>query len=280
MKFTWCLIIFLLITISVGNLQAQESCAENSAKILILGVYHFDNPGQDTYSTESDDVYSPKRQGEIKELVEKLTRYRPSKIAIESAYKSDYWTSRYKTFLDKDYELGRNEIEQIGFRLAKKFNHETLYPIDFPMWMNGLMPNEREQPKIKPTPIPKPEKETTPKTESEKPAYIQKKEEIIRTKTIVESLRYLNSDEYMKPSHAQYLTLLLPSETIAIYEKTDLATNWYKRNLRMFTNISRITDFPDDRILLIVGSGHLKILRGFAEDSTYFCLVDTQDYLK
>jgi len=59
-----------------------------------------------------------------------------------------------------------------------------------------------------------------------------------------------------------------------------LVTNWYKRNLRIFANLSRITDFGNDRILLIIGSGHLKILRGFAVDSPDFCLIDTQFYLK
>lgn len=40
------------------------------------------------------------------------------------------------------------------------------------------------------------------------------------------------------------------------------------------------TEFPNDRVLLIVGSGHLTILRDFARDSPQFCLVDAEAYLK
>jgi hypothetical protein len=277
MKFYWCLIIFLLITISVGSLQAQEPCAENTAKILILGSYHMDNPGQDAYNVQADDVLLPKRQREITELVEKLARFKPTKIAIESAYRSTYWTSRYEQYLKGEYKLGRNEIEQIGFQLAKQLNHSALYPIDYPMWMNGSVAAEREEPKIKTSAAQTP----SPPAEKPRPApHIAKMEELLKTATVGEILDYLNSPAYIKADHAEYMKMLLPTNSLFIYQQSDSLTNWYKRNLRMFTNVNRITEFPNDRILLIVGSGHLKILRGFAEDSAYFCLVDTQEYLK
>jgi hypothetical protein len=45
------------------------------------------------------------------------------------------------------YTLGRNEIEQVGFRLAKRLNLPTLYGIDFQTFMNGLTPSEMENSK-------------------------------------------------------------------------------------------------------------------------------------
>ncbi len=171
--------------------------------------------------------------------------------------------------------MGKNEIEQVGFRLAKQQNLPTLHPIDFPMFMSGLTPNEVENPKPNP--------QTTPKPSNQKPvepAYVAKGNEILRTGTILEALRYSNSDEYIQASHYGYMEMLLPTESPAIYSRADLLTNWYKRNLRMFANINRITEFPNDRVLLIVGSGHLKILRDFAVDSPQFCFVDTNVYLK
>jgi hypothetical protein len=257
----------------------ETACDDKSARILILGTYHMSNPGQDAINLEADDVRSPKRQREINEVIEALARFKPTKIAIESAYRDPYWTTRYQKYLRGEHALGRNEIEQIGFQLAKRLNHSTLYPIDFPMWMNGLMPNEMEAPKVKPNPSP------TPAVKEEKsnpplPPYLARQEELMRTASVSEVLRYVNSEQYIQPSHAGYMRMLLPTDSIAIYGQTDLVTNWYKRNLRMFTNINRITDFPDDRVLLIVGSGHVKILRDFAIDSPYFCLVETNRYLR
>jgi hypothetical protein len=278
----------LLITTMPYSLRSQTpsdvspretSCGDKSAKILILGTYHMGNPGQDALNIEADDVLLPKRQREIGDVVEALARFKPTKIAIESAYRDPYWTGRYEKFLRGEYKLGRNEVEQIGFQLAKRLNHSTLYPVDFPMWMNGLTPSEREMPKVKPSPSPTPEAKDA-KAHPPLPPYLAKHEELMRTATVSEILRHMNSDQYIQPSHAGYMEMLLPTGSIAIYEQTDLVTNWYKRNLRMFTNINRITEFPGDRILLIVGAGHLKILRDFAIDAPYFCLAETNTYLR
>jgi hypothetical protein len=65
----------------------------------------------------------------------------------------------------------------------------------------------------------------------------------------------------------------------AIYQRTDLVINWYKRNLRIFTNLNRITEFGKDRVLLIMGAGHLKILKDLTRDAPYYCLADTEAYL-
>lgn len=273
------LIIFLFFQTPAQTTLKDSSCSTQTAKIMILGMYHMSNPGQDAYNIEADDVLSAKRQKEIKDVVEKLAAFKPTKITIESTYRSTYWTSRYEQYLKGEYKLERNEVEQIGFQLAKILGHKTLYPVDFPMWMNGLMPNEREEPKAKPNSTPTPQATPQP-AKREVPPYLAKLEAMMKTATVNDILIYLNSAEYNEPDHASYMEMLLPSETIAIYQQTDLVTNWYKRNLRIFTNINRVTDFPDDRILLIIGSGHLKILKDLARDSPQFCLVEASDYLK
>ncbi len=120
---------------------------------MILGTYHMDNPRLDAKNLEADDVLLPKRQREITELVEKLARFNPTKIAIEAPYsEKTQWNNRYKKFLAGEHKLTRNEIEQIGFQLAKRLNHQTLYPVDFPMMMSGLRYDEVEFPKPKPAP--------------------------------------------------------------------------------------------------------------------------------
>jgi len=45
--------------------------------------------------------------------------------------------------------------------------------------------------------------------------------------------------------------------------------NWYKRNLRIVVNINRITEPGKDRILVIIGAGHLKLLKEFAADAVW-----------
>jgi hypothetical protein len=75
------------------------------------------------------------------------------------------------------------------------------------------------------------------------------------------------------------MNLLEPDpEDAALYAKSDLLTNCYKRNVRMMANVARMSS-PRDRVLLLVGAGHLAILRDFAMASPAFCLADTMSYL-
>ena len=59
----------------------------------------------------------------------------------------------------------------------------------------------------------------------------------------------------------------------------DWVTVWYSRNLRIFANLQRITETPDERILLIIGAGHLSILRHCVLASPEYDLVEVHDYL-
>ena len=269
----------ILISCFCGNpfaaAQTPSSCPPNMSQIMILGTYHMDNPGLDSYNLKADDVLSDRRQKEIDQVLDKLERFQATKIAVEGQYNEDYWTKRYHDYLAGSYQLGRNEVEQIGFRLAKRLHHSDIYPVDYQMWMDGRVPAEIANPVVKPKPA-----QASNEPAEEKPEWIKKEEELFKTSTLLEYLRYLNSDAARRLDHASYFDLLLPEDSNAPYRHTDLVTNWYKRNLRIFTNINRITKFPGDRVLLVIGSGHLSILSDFAKSSNYFCLVSAEDNLK
>src|SRR2546430_3949255 len=77
------LLSFLLITTlshpahsqTVSDVSQKDTfCSKKSAKILILGTYHMDNPRLDSKNIEADDVLLPRRQREISDLIEKLAQ--------------------------------------------------------------------------------------------------------------------------------------------------------------------------------------------------------------
>jgi len=49
----------------------------------------------------------------------------------------------------------------------------------------------------------------------------------------------------------------------------------------MYHNITRIADFQKEgeRLLIIVGSAHVKLLKDFIEDAPYYTFVDIRSYL-
>ena len=130
-------LVLLSAVIAAGQLRAtlpatsQQAPAQTSARaeILVLGVYHMANPGRDIFNTQADDVLASKRQAEIAQLLEVLKGFQPTKIAVEA----DPWGPRkgqYADYLAGKYTLTRNEIDQIGYRLAKELGHKTVNLVD------------------------------------------------------------------------------------------------------------------------------------------------------
>lgn len=255
--------------------QAQDTpCPQGTSPLMILGSYHMSNPGLDSVNLQADDVLSDRRQQEIADVVERLARFAPTKIAIEAPYRDTSSPASYTRYVEGKYTLGRNEIDQIAFRLAHRLGHSTVYPVDYPMFMSGLTPAELEDPKPRSDAKPKDAAPPTPQPLSEEDL-------LLRRSTVREYLLHLNDPALIHKGQAGYIHMLLPDlKSPAIYARADLVTNWYKRNLRILANLNRVTQVGKDRVLLLIGAGHLAILRQFAADSDYFCSVDPAGYLK
>jgi hypothetical protein len=257
-----------------GTSSSTAACGEGRSPIMVLGTYHMSNPGLDAVNVEADDVLLPRRQKEIQDLVNRLASFRPTKIAVEAPYRSTAVPDRYRQYVAGTYALARDETEQIGFRLAKQLGLPGVTPIDFPMFMSGQVSTELDL-----TPAPDTAKRTAPAAPT-RPRELSASEKLLRQSTVSEYLSILNSDSSMKVDHAGYLQSIKERSAPAIYARTDLLTNWYKRNLRMFTNLNREVAHGQDRVLVLVGSGHLSILRQLASAAAYYCLIEPSSYLK
>jgi hypothetical protein len=257
---------------AITSARTEAACREGQSPIMILGMYHMANPGLDAVNTEADDVLLPRRQKEIQDLVERLARFRPTKIAVEAPYRSTTVPDRYKHYVADTYELTRDETEQIGFRLAKRLGLPGVTPIDFPMFMSGLVYSELDL-------TPKPDTVKPVAAAPSKPRELSPAEKLMRASTVTQYLAHVNADSMVKKDHAGYLDMIKGREMPAIYEKTDYLTNWYKRNLRMFTNLNREVEPGKDRVVVLVGSGHITILRQLADAASYYCVVDPAAYL-
>ena len=109
---------------------ASRAQSDVRPQILVLGTYHMANPGHDIHNMQADDVLSAKRQQEIAQLIEVLKKFHPTKVAIEADVSGQRATQQYSDYLAGKYTLSRNEIDQIGYRLAKELGHKKVYPVD------------------------------------------------------------------------------------------------------------------------------------------------------
>lgn len=120
----------ILLRPASGQTHNQSGCSP----LMVLGSYHMANPGLDSVNLQADDVLSVRRQQEIADVVDRLARFSPTIVAVEGPYRDTVIPANYRKFSSGQYTLGRNEVEQIGFRIAKKLNLPTVYPVDYPMF--------------------------------------------------------------------------------------------------------------------------------------------------
>ena len=238
--------------------------------VMVLGTYHMGNPNLDIANAQADDVSTPKRQKELEAFAKQLAAFKPTKIALEQPFGTDTMDKLYQQYLTGEFALKNNELYQVGFRLAKVCGHKTVYPID----AEGKFPWEEMQNYA--------QKNGQEAIINQGMAMIQtevgKINDVIKTRTVSGIFKYLNDPEYIKQSHSLYLQLLRVGKGTE-YPGATLVSEWYARNLRIMANLQRITDSPNDRILVIYGAGHSHLLRQFVLDSGEYSLVEPNTFL-
>lgn len=178
----------LIVASSVAAIAQQPVTGTPAhAEVLVLGVYHMANPGQDIFNMKADDVLAPKRQTEIAQLMEVLKKFQPTKIAIESNVWSKRAPQQYADYLAGKYTLSRNENDQIGYRLAKEMGHKAIYPVDvdgdfpFPRLVNYAKGKGRSK--------------EMDALMAEIGEMVKAQDQYLQSHSILETLLYMNADE-------------------------------------------------------------------------------------
>jgi hypothetical protein len=255
-----------LCVLSAVPAVSQQSPPEKPAaparpEVLVLGVYHMANPGRDIFNTQADDVLAPKRQAEIAQVIAALKGFHPSKIAVEGAAGDERIPKRYIDYLAGRHELTRNEIEQIGFRLAKELGHKTVYAVD----ADGEFPYLR---------LVKYAKATGRSNDFEALMgeigdMVKASNAYLASHTVLATLLYLNSDEKVAEAVGFYYRQAEYGEPYD-WAGADLVSDWFRRNMRIYSNVVQIADSPNERVLVIYGHGHLGWLQhAFASNPNF-----------
>jgi hypothetical protein len=262
-------------------INAEEESNIEQTKVLTLGSFHFTFPNLDINKTNKKgqiNVLDTKYQKEIELIVNKLAKFKPTKIVIERhPKKQQTYDSLYISFLKGKHKLSGSEEQQIGFRLAKLLGINKLHCTD--AWgsdyedvkkiVNGSDSIGKEKFLYyffnNPDSILKP----------------LRRKSFFKTKGILAELKRLNSAEYIKKGLGSYLIGIFKYETKGYQQfGPDYVTSWwFNRNLRIFRNIQRVRTNPKDRILVIYGAGHMNLLNIFFDASPEYKLLHVNDYL-
>lgn len=247
-------------------------------QIMTLGVFHFAYPNLDAVKTEKRNqisVLEEPYQSEIISICKAIEKFKPTLIAIEvtpnKQHRIDSLFSLYKS--DK-FTLEKNEIYQLGFRIGRNLNLPTIYCVnDWGRHYANIETIFKDSIRSA----------NLDNYYSHSPDSIYEHSKTSKQVTsIINELVEQNNLKRIKENLSVYL--LNPfkyEEQSGDFTGVDFETGrWFNRNLRIFRNIQRIAHKPEDRILLIIGSGHLNLLNLFFDVSKEFDLVSPLPYLE
>lgn len=249
--------VIALCALSTGPGQAQAEPAEPMAQVMLVGTFHFSNPGQDAVKIRSLDVTTAESQRYLEALARRIaTSFRPTRVLLEYSPSSQARIERqFQDFRRGQFELPVNEIYQLGFRVAsysgleqvKTFDHQDIE------WQADRMLEyaERKDPDAV---------ADFNRRIGEMTAKSQLQQESM---TLQQLLELQNDPREWAANKALYI------DTNAIgardgYAGADASASWWHRNFRMYANIQAEAQ-PGERVLVIGGSGHIAIIADFLQ---------------
>lgn len=227
---------------------------QQKTKVVLLGCFHFDNPGLDVAKFENANILSEKRQKEVREIVDKLKAYKPDKIFLEVPVEmQSKLDSSFNSYRNGSFTLKGTETHQLGFRLARELNHPKVYGVDyrdaeFPF--DSLMKSATEAQQFSLLGNVKTLIDSVEKVFNES----------LKKNTIKEMLLAQNTDEGNEIAVGMYFDLLVAGKE-GNHVGSYLTSEWWRRNMIIYENILKRMSGKEEKILVIFGSGHTALLK-------------------
>lgn len=255
--------------------------AATRPQVLLLGIFHFENPGLDAHKSKyTFDPYSENGRPQVEEVLARLDAFAPTKILIERSpqYQADIdaWYESYKA---GKHPTNPNEILTIGFALAHRRAHPRVYGFDARAEWLSTTP-ETEEAFIAAAKAMNMEWTLNDPIDARYMQMYKASDEIEESLTLRQRLRLINNPDALRLSHGAYLysSGFRLSDGTTFPGPDGFTSAWHNRNIRMYANMQRIAE-PNDRILIIVGAGHVPILKHCIESDPLMILVPVDDYL-
>lgn len=264
-SFLRCSAIFVAAACGVAGASAQK--ASEPVQVMIVGTFHMANPGLDLHNTKAPDVLEPGPQAEIAGVVGALAKFQPTRVMSEGP--ADATSARYAQYLSGSLPPSRDEVVQLGFRLAKAAGLKHVYGID----VGGDFPYEAVQAYA----TAHGQTALLDQGNAAIEARMQPLNAMLAKGQIAAPLRWMNDPAHVKEDNAFYRTMLKVGGG-SEQPGAELLTAWYKRNFLICANLLQNTE-PGDRVVVFYGAGHLFLLRQCVAETPGFRLVEANDYL-
>ena len=277
---------FVFIAVS---LTGYTSCAiqedtkpDEVREILMIGTFHFANPGLDVAKTKSFDILKEESQQELDEIAEAIEQFSPSKIFVE-------WPYQHQTELDSLYELyiggdyfdhpnlqdhrRKSEIAQLAFRAAKRLSMSKVHAIDY---QNNDFPYDSMMAVIDKYQ----QSELRRKIDDTIEKYSSDFDEMVTSGSSLKDILYsINTDNARNEDIQFYTELATQAGGQDNFIGPHLASEWYRRNIYMWSLIQKTITEDDKRIMILSGASHVAILAQLLSSSLHWKTVELRDIM-
>lgn len=248
---------------------------------LLIGTFHYHNPGADVVKTRDFDILSHPAQNELQFMAQKISSYDPDRIFVEWPYdRQDELDSLYQLYLAGDYFSGatsnfylKNEIFQLAFRVAKASKHTRVYAVDynktdFPF--DSLMVSIKNN------------KQTVLEKQIEdaiRQFSYEFDNKIESGASVLDLTYYLNSAKMRKLSNQLHCEVPLLAGNPNDFTGPYLASEWFRRNLYIWSLIQKATRPKDQKVVLLLGASHIALIKNFINQNENWKTIELKEIM-
>lgn len=271
-------ILALVAALAAPAAAFAQTPAPEPIQVMVVGTFHFDNPGQDLNNATIDPVTTPAKQAELAAIAEGLRRFHPTAIAVErdATNTATLLDHRYPDFTPADLLTNADERVQIAYRVANLEGLDRVYAIDevggdgerdyfpFDKVMAWIEAHSRQA-----------EWEALNGQVAAFTADLTTRQ---RTETLGALLADVNRPDHPFNGNMDFYYGLLRFGDAGDQPGAELNAAWYERNAKIFGKLMLVAR-PGDRIVVVYGAGHAYWLRHFIANTPGYGLVEAGPYL-
>ena len=255
----------------LAALCAAPTFADEPAEVLLLGVFHFANPGLDMVKSDQIDVLTKENQAYLTELAQRFAEFRPTSVLLEfDDDRENAINEQYRRFVSGEFDLPSNEIYQLGFRVARMAGLHRVHGFDEGEIGWNAQPLFEHMAEHEPA--------TEKRVQDVIAMYSEKIAHDHATKTLRQLLLDNNQPSEDSANKALYLLTNAVGRDDGSFVGADAAASWWHRNFRMYARIQHLAQ-PGSRVLVIGGQGHTAILKDLLADDPDRVSVEVLSFL-
>lgn len=240
------------------------------AKVMLLGMFHFANPGRDMVKGQVINVMAPENQAYLDGLAARMAAFRPTDVLAEcSPTEQAKYDEKFRDYVAGRFVLPSNETYQIGFRVAKLAG------------LSGVTCFDEDNIGWEPQPMFDYLDKHDPQTKQALEAVYKSIGELMNKEQATLSLSRLLQLTNDPARDALNKSLYLRTNEVdagGSFAGADASASWWHRNFRMYANIQKSAT-PGRRVIALAGQGHTAILKDLLAVDDRRAAEDVRAYL-